>query len=226
MTGAILLQLALLLHGHQLTIHLTRPAGSSALPLIVYATGDAGWKRGDRKTFEELKSWGYPIAGFGSPDYLKHLGHGVKTITPEVLASDYTEIIDFAKRQLDMDSEAPVILVGVSRGADLAAAVAAQTSMHGKLAGVVAIALTKEEEYLDMYDLYGHLPDAGSLPVAVVQSTHDKYVPAAVARLLFGPDDEHRQLRAVPARNHNFSDAREAMYEAIRASLDWIDGQR
>ena len=226
MTGALILNVTLLLHGHLLQMHLAKPATPNNLPLIVYATGDAGWKRGDRRTYEELKSWGYPIAGFGSPDYLKHLGHGVKTLTPMELARDYAAIIDFSEGQLAMSNSAPVVLVGVSRGAGLSVAVAAQDSMRGRLKGVVAIALTKEEEYLDMYDLYGHLPLLGPLPLAVVQSTHDNYLPAALARELFGADNDHRRLRAIPARNHNFSDARAAMYDAIRASLTWIDDNR
>ena len=74
---ALILNLTLLLHGHLLHLHMTKPAAPNNLPLIVYATGDAGWKRGDRRTYEQLKAWGYPVVGFGSPDYLMHLGHGV-----------------------------------------------------------------------------------------------------------------------------------------------------
>jgi dienelactone hydrolase len=147
----------------------------------------------------------------------------VKTITPAELAHDYTAIIDFAEAQLAMSSRAPVVLVGVSRGAGLSVAAAAQDSIQDRLGGVVAIALTQEEEYLGMYDLYRHLPGLGPLPLAVVQSTHDNYLPAAQARELFGADNEDREFHAIPARNHNFSDARSAMYDAIRASLTWID---
>jgi pimeloyl-ACP methyl ester carboxylesterase len=204
-------------------MHLVKPAAPNNLPLIVYATGDAGWKRGDRQTYKELKSWGYPVAGFGSPDYLKHLGPGVKTITAVELARDYTAMIEFAEAELGMSARTPVILVGVSRGAGLSVAVAAQESVRDRLRGVVAIGLTKEEEYLDMDDLYGQLPALGPLPLAVVQSTQDNYLPATQARQLFGADNDHRVLRAISARNHNFSDARTAMYDAIRASLAWID---
>jgi pimeloyl-ACP methyl ester carboxylesterase len=223
MIAAWVVQLALLLHGHRLTVHLVKPPEPTNLPLIVYATGDAGWKRGDLETYEELKSWGYPIVGFSSPDYLKHLGPGVKTLTPAELARDYEAIIDFAESSMAIPSSTPVILVGVSRGADLSVAAAEQESMRGRLKGVVAVGLSEEEEYVEMTDLYGALPNIGPVPLAVVQSTHDNYLPAEQARTLFGPDNNHRQLHAIPAKNHNFSDARTAMYDAIRASLMWID---
>jgi pimeloyl-ACP methyl ester carboxylesterase len=224
MTAALVLQLALLLHGHRLTMHLVKPEAPGNLPLIVYATGDAGWKRGDRHTYEELKSWGYPMVGFSSPDYVKHLGPGVKTLTSAQLARDYAAIIDFAEDKLGMSNRAPVVLVGVSRGAGLSVAAAGQESLRVRLKGVLAVGLTKEEEYVDMSDLYGYLPSLGPLPLAVVQSTHDNYLPADQALPLFGPDNDHRQFHAIAARNHNFSDGRAAMYNAMRAALTWIDG--
>jgi hypothetical protein len=223
MTAALVLQLTLLLHGHQLKLHLVNPAASVHLPLIVYATGDGGWKRKDLQTYQQVKSWGYPIAGFSSPDYLKHLEPGVKTLTVDQLAHDFAAIIDFAEARMSLPDNTPVILLGVSRGADLAVAAAGESPLHNKLRGVVVVGLTREEEYVDMPDLYGHLSDLGVLPLAVVQSTHDNYVPADKARALFGPDTNERRLQAIPAKNHNFSDARDAMYAAIRESLEWID---
>jgi type IV secretory pathway VirJ component len=209
-----------------LALHLVKPAESSGLPLIVYATGDGGWKRKDLHTYEELKSWGYPIVGFSSPDFLKHLEHGVKTLTPAAFAGDVRTIIDRAEDALGLSKVAPVVLVGVSRGADLAVAAAGQSPLQKELTGVVAVGLTREEEYLQLDDLYGYLPRLGQLRLAVVQSTHDSYVPAAEARRLLGQDTADRQLREVPAKNHTFSDARGAMYDAIRGSLGWVTGRQ
>ena len=95
------------------------------------------------------------------------------------------------------------MLVGVSRGAGLS--VVAAGRLCDAIAGVVAVALTQEEEYVRWYrhlplpheahqavmvDLYEYLAELGTLPVAVVQSTHDHYLPAAKAR------------RAVWSRHH------------------------
>jgi hypothetical protein len=63
------------------------------------------------------------------------------------------------------------------------------------------------------------------LPLSVIQSTHDSYLPAESARVLFGPDTNRRHLLAIQARDHTFSDARPAMYEAIEESLAWIASQ-
>jgi hypothetical protein len=75
-----------------------------------------------------------------------------------------------------------------------------------------------------MVETYQSLPRLLTLPVSVVQSTHDNYLPAAQARPLFGPDTEFRQLHPIEARDHSFSDAREALYAQMRQSLEWICG--
>ena len=74
-----------------------------------------------------------------------------------------------------------------------------------------------------MVQVYDYLPRLGDLPIAVVQSTHDNYLPAADARTLFGPDTARRRFQAIDARNHSFAGARDDMYRAIAGSLDWID---
>ena len=233
---------ALLLNGHRLTIHLASPARTGIRRLLMYATGDGGWRGKDLDTYRKLISWGYPTVGFSSPDYLNHLADGSETTTPTRLARDFGAIIDFARASLMLSSETPVILVGVSRGAGLAVVAAGQGALRGELAGVVAVALTKEEEHVRrlrrilvnpaqsrertpvMIETYEYLPRLGAEPVSVIQSTHDSYLPADAARVLFGPDTERRQFHAIEARDHSFGEARATMYDAIHASLIWIEG--
>jgi hypothetical protein len=228
------------LHGHALTIHLARATQPDRRPLLVYATGDAGWRGKDVEVYDKLTSWGYAAAGFSSPDYLDHLGRS-NTTTPGPLARDYEEIASFAKGSLDLPSDAPIILVGVSRGADLSVIAAGQRVLRDELWGVVAVGLTEEEEYVRwfrrtrgsvapapervpvMVELYEYLPLLGPVPVSVIQSTHDKYLPADHARKLFGPDTKLRRLHAIEAENHSFGAARELLYDAIQESLTWVD---
>ena len=232
---------ALMLNGHRLTLHLTNPPHSGTRSVLLYATGDGGWRGTDVDTYRKLVSMGHPTAGFSSPDYLKYLGGGSATTTPARLAHDYDAIIDFSKASLVLSAETPVILVGVSRGAGLAVVAAGQGLLQRQLSGVVAIGLTQEEEHVHRFtwllappggprvwtpaiiQTYEYLPRLGPQPISVIQSTHDNYLPADVARVLFGPDTERRQLHAIEARNHGFANARPLMYDAIQASLAWID---
>jgi virulence protein VirJ len=71
-------------------------------------------------------------------------------------------------------------------------------------------------------DVYEYLPHLGDLPLAVIQSTRDNYLPADAARALFGPDTAHRRFQAIDAGNHSFKGARTELYDAMRAAVAWV----
>lgn len=232
----------IVLYDHPLEVHLARPAQMQPdTPLLLYATGDGGWRGNDLDTFHRMIRWGYPVAGFGTPSYLSHLGFVSGSTTPARLARDYQKLVEFAKEALSLPESTRTILVGVSRGAGLAVVAAGREELHAELAGVLVVALTKEEEYvrhyrvrrgkspsdmptreLVVFQTYEYLDRLRMLPLAVIQSTHDDYLAADAARQLFGPDTEWRKFYAIDARNHAFAGAREAMYDQMAGSLAWI----
>jgi hypothetical protein len=227
-----------ILNEHPLTLHMAG-VPTSKLPLLVFATGDGGWRGKDLQVFKKLVAWGYPTVGFSAQEYVKHLTGDEGTTTPPRLAGDYATVVDAARRGLHLPSERRVVMVGVSRGAGLSVVAAGQRALRDQLAGVVAIALTKEEEFVRWYrrlpggqrrervpvmlDLYEYLPVLGEVPISVIQSTRDNYLPAEDARALFGDDTERRQFHEIEARNHSFGGARDAMYETLHRSLDWLN---
>jgi len=219
-------------NGHSLTLHFANATAAPQRPLLVYATGDGGMHRKDLDTYRHLEIWGYPLVGFDARDYVKHLGAS-DTTTPERLAEDYKGIIATAREVLHLGPARQVVLVGVSRGAGLSVVAAAE--LRDVISGVAAVALTREEEYVWWYqrlvvvprpavmvDVEEYLPQLGDLPLAVVQSSRDQYLPGARARVLLGADGPNRWLQIVDADNHSFGGAREQMYAAIQRALDWI----
>ncbi len=230
------------LYDHPLDVHFARPREILPLrPMVLYATGDGGFHGNDRAIFDALASLGYPVAGFSARNYLKNLGYVADTTTPQRLAADYERLIQFSERSLELPPNMPVILVGVSRGAGLAVVAAGQRVVRDRLAGVLAIALTKEEEYVRRYrvrpgrtppgmprrelvmiETYEYLPRLSSLRVSVIQSTRDSYLPADEARQLFGPDTADRQLHPIEAWDHSFTGGRDELYAQMERSLAWI----
>lgn len=224
----------------RIELQLVRPSRRAIQgPLILFATGDGGWRSADRGLFQHLALWGYATAGFSSGHYLRHLGF--EATTPAHVAQDYRELIAFAKRALELPAAATTVLVGFSRGSGLAVVAAGQAELHPQLSGVLAVALTEEEEHvrddrtparadhrnpsdrkLARMRPYEQLAGLGGLPLAVIQSTRDSYLPAAEARRLFGPDSDRRRFYAVRADSHTFAGAREALFEQARSALEWI----
>jgi fermentation-respiration switch protein FrsA (DUF1100 family) len=213
------------LHEHALTLPL-----ASAI-LLVYATGDGGWWGRDRELFDHLKEWGYPAVGFSAREYVHHLGK--QALRPQEVASDYDAIIRAAELSLGLAASTRAVLIGKSRGAGLTVAAAGPALLKPHLAGILAVGLTAEEEYvrrlrrarprqLVMLDTYRYLDRIAALPVTVIQSTRDNYISADQARRLFGADSAVRQLVAVDARDHNFGGAADRLYAEMERSLRWI----
>jgi hypothetical protein len=227
----------IVLNAHELRLHFANPSADSSRPLLVYATGDGGWHRKDLAAYRHLVSFGYPTVGFDSHQYVTHLGRDDST-TPARLAADYEQIIHAAKEALGLPAGYPAMLVGVSRGAGLSVTAAGERTLRPLVAGVLAVALTREEEYVkhfrglpgrgrrtagpQMVELYEYLPLLADMPIAVIQSTRDHYLPAADARALFGADTPWRWFQAIQARNHSFGGARAQLYAAIERSLAWL----
>jgi hypothetical protein len=225
--------------GGEITLHLSEPL-SAANPqaLVLYATGDGGWRGKDKDAFEHMTRWGYPLAGFSSKEYLRRIEDRSEITTPQDVARDFALLIEAAKRRFGLVQGVRTILVGVSRGAGLSVAAAGSPSLQHMLAGVLLVALTREEEYvhrvrrrslllpnrgeLVALDTYAYLRRLRSMPVAIIQSTHDNYLPASEARTLVGPDSDLLQLEPIASRNHSFTDARRQLYERMQASLGWI----
>jgi type IV secretory pathway VirJ component len=219
--------------GHRLTIHLAAGATSSAAPLLVYMTGDGGWP-GDERLFDRMMPWGLAMAGFNSADYVGFIDSPSRMISPDAVAADLGSVIDTAIRSLELPAKTPVVLVGFSRGAGLAVSAATIPAFRSRVRGILAIALTAEEDFVTehpagattasdgMMPLYEALPKLGPLKVAVIQSTRDSFVPAAEARRRLGPDTPTRRLRPIDAAGHSFGGKVGELAVEMKASLDWI----
>ncbi len=230
----------LVLNKRPLEIRLSKPHPTSANDaLIIFATGDGGWHDLDEELFRWIRAENHPVAGFSSKDYLKGLDPSSGITTPRGLARDFEHIIHFAESQLQLPRETPIILAGCSRGAGLAVVAAGQGRLKPHLVGVVAIALTKEEEHVVRsrravrrgtrpggaaaeIQTYDYLHRLAEFPVAVIQSTNDGYLPAQAARALFGPDTDLRKFMEVKARNHRFSGGWATLYQDTKVSLAWV----
>jgi hypothetical protein len=238
--GVVFSETGVLLHGHRLKLHLSAPAARPGV-IVVYATGDAGWWGKDRAIFTHLCAMGYPVVGFSSREYVHHMGERDPAGRAQI-AEDVAAIIRTAQTALGLPTTTSAILVGKSRGAGLAVAAAGRPALAGRLEGLVAIGLTREEEHVrarrfrlrrhsgtqsdaPMLDTYAALRAIDAIRVAVIQSTNDEYIGAAAARELFGPDTASRQFYAIAARDHNFSGATDSMYRKMEQVLQWMAGK-
>lgn len=237
------------LQGGRLELHLSRPvrpAPDAADLLVLYASGDGGWFGAAPDMFREIANAGYYTVGFSSRAFLKLERPRGPLVSVSQLVTDYQDILKEAREDLALPPTSPVVLTGWSRGAAFAVLVGSEMRSGSPVDGVLAIGLTSGENLqLAGPDEEDDDGDAGPgndatapagrwpfspyaaiarmhQPCVVIQATHDNYLPAERARALFGPDQPHRRLYEVDARNHRFSGGKAAFNAALSSGLRWI----
>ena len=189
--------------------------------------------------FEHLAEEGYTIAGFSAPEIIRPIASSGTRVSTAQAAQGLKRLYARAKRDLGLPESTPIVIVGFSRGASVVAFTAVHQELRNGIGGAVAIALTREADYLrapesdrtpeiqvddqGRIQLYPALKLLGSTPLAVIQSTHDDYVPAADSRQLLGADTSSLRLYEVEAEDHGFSDAREKLMQDLDDALRWIE---
>lgn len=230
------------LHDSTLALHLARMAPLRTPALVLYASGDGGWFGTAIDMWRLVAHEGVAAAGFSARAFLKIERPRAARLDPAQLAREYRAIAEAAGRGLGLAADCPVILAGWSRGAAVAVLAAAESRAVPHLAGVIAIGLDRTEDLAidgpaDESD-DGTAPPASApgarvfhpyarlrrvaVPVAVIQATHDDYLPASAARALFGPDSPTRRFITVEARNHRFAGGTAALDAALGDAVRWL----
>lgn len=208
--------------------------------LVVFSTGDAGWLGVSGAVFERLAELGYYAAGYNAREMLRPIRESGEKVGLQRTAFWMDNLFARARRDLNLPATTRLILIGESRGAGGAVLAAVSPRLQPQIAGTIAIALTRESDYLKAPDpanrppqiqvdgkeriqLYPAIALAGDAPLAVIQSAGDGYVPAAEARTLFGADTPTRRLYEVEARNHGFAGGRDEMLRDLEDALHWIE---
>lgn len=230
-------------HGMQLNVTFVEPVRPRHPGLLVlFASGDAGWRGASGDLLAHLAQEGYALAAYDAREIVHPLRRSGKLKTISEAASLVDALIVHAREALKLPATTRIVVTGFSRGANFVVFTAGAPSLQHHLLGAVAIALTRETDFLQApppgarspqmqvdakgrIQTYPALALAGPIPVAVIQSTKDPYVGAEEARQLFGPDTATRRLYAVDARNHDFGGNRTALLQDLDDAMRWIELQ-
>jgi hypothetical protein len=235
-------------HEEALTLHLASPQmpPSASTPLVLYASGDGGWFGAAVGMFRTIAGSGVPTVGFSTKAFMRIERRWSNPPSEAHVAEGYQQIIDAARARLRLPPDAPVVLTGWSRGASLGVLVASRGGADPRVIGLIAIGLAANERLdieADTDDDPGDMPAAANddlharsiamYPLlsriaprrsVVIQASGDKYLGAARARELFGPDSTVRRLVAIDARNHRFGGGESRFAEALVEAVEWIIG--
>jgi fermentation-respiration switch protein FrsA (DUF1100 family) len=216
---------------------LTPPAAPKGT--IFMGSGDVGWVGLAVGMAEFLSARGYVVVGVNVRTYLSAFTAGASHLLPEDVPRDYSVIASYLRGRGLL--AAPVIVSGVSEGAGLAVLAAASGPNQGWINGVITMGLpataelawrwsdftswiTKKDSSEPSFAVRDYLGAVAPLPVAMIQSKKDEYVPEADYRMLEAAARAPKKLTLIDAANHRFTDRIPELRREFLLALDWLAG--
>lgn len=224
------------LSGEPQEVMLYRP--DNPVAAVILSSGDLGWAGFVVDVAEFLQSQGVAVLGFNTKDYLESFTRGKSTLEAEQVPEDYAVLAGEARRLLGV-STSPV-LIGISEGAGLSVIAATPEPAQTRFSGVICLGLpdtvelgwrawrdwtiwiTKGSPREPQANLRDYVSEVAPLPLVVVQSTRDEFVPLETARSLFAAASEPKRLFLIDATNHRFSDKRDELHARLIEAMAWF----
>jgi hypothetical protein len=218
--------------GHAQSVHLY--GVTNARPIIV-SSGDGGWIHLGPHVARLLATHGYFVVGFDVRAYLTSFTSATATLEAGEEPSDFRSLSQYAARFV----RTKPILIGISEGAGLSVLAASDPLAQRSIAGVIAIGLPDRNElgwrwrdsviYLThgvpnepTFSAAALVGKVSPLPLALLHSTHDEFVPLSEAQRLLGLGGEPRRMWVVPACDHRFSDNLSEFDQRLLEAIDWV----
>ena len=222
--------------GKTLSLAIYRPAGEPR-GTIVMAGGDVGWVGLAVTMSQHLVAEGYVVVGLNVRQYLAAFTTGATHMSPADIQHDYADLARYLRARGLLKS--PAIVSGVSEGAALAVLAAASPENHSWIAGAITMGLpakaeiawrwsdfttwfTKRDAAEPSINARDFLAGISPLPLVMIQSTRDEYVPRADYRDLESVARTPHQQVLIDASNHRFTDKMQELKQAFDRALSWI----
>jgi len=223
---------AITLRGQTQTLHLYGPP--SGQPVVV-SSGDGGWMHLAPQIAEFLAARGCFVVGFDSKAYLEGFTSFGHTLTAAQEPSDFRMLIDYASHT---SGQSPV-LVGVSEGGALSVLAATDPANQSRIRGVVGVGLGDLNELAwrwtdsviyvthgiprePTFSVVSIAPQIAPVPLAVINATHDEFVPSGEAERIIAAARSPKCLWQIDAADHRFSDRKEELQLRLLDALHWM----
>ena len=223
------------IRGHDQSLHLY--GNRQGNPVIV-SSGDGGWIHLGPHVADVLGAHGFFVVGFDVKAYLSTFTSGRTTLRSEEEPGDYRVLAEFTQRATGRRP----ILIGVSEGAGLSVLAATDPATKAAIAGVIGLGLPDVNElgwrWKDMLIYITHRPPnepsfsaaavvnrVAPLPLAIIHSSHDEFVPVAEVERVFAKANEPKRLWVIDAGNHRFSGAVDEFDRRLLEAVAWVQAR-
>jgi dienelactone hydrolase len=217
------------------------PAGGATLHpdlCILFAPGDGGWRGAAIGMAERMASSGYDVYGLDTKQYLEGLSDPSSVRSNDVMV-DFQQLSGW----LVSGKARHVALVGWSEGAGLMVLAAASSEGRKYFRGLITMGLgdsnvlgwswlddvtyvTKTEPREPTFSALSFMDKISPLPLVMLQSNRDEYVPIEEAQRLFERAREPKKFVLIEAQNHRFDGNQEEFYRRLLEALRWVGGEK
>jgi pimeloyl-ACP methyl ester carboxylesterase len=221
----------------ELTIYRPQQPPSGMKGTIFMGSGDVGWVGLAVSMAEFLSGEGYLVVGINVRQYLSAFTARKSHLKPGDVPADYAEMAAYLRGRNLLKE--PVIMTGVSEGAALAVLGASSEANHAWISGVITIGLpataelawrwtdvmswvTKRDADEPSFSARDFIASVSPLPLWMIQSTKDEYVPEADYRELEQAARQPKKLVLIDASNHRFTDRIKELRREFLAALAGI----
>jgi fermentation-respiration switch protein FrsA (DUF1100 family) len=222
------------LRGHPQSVHVY--GDRNGAPIVV-SSGDGGWIHLGPHVAELLAAKGFFVVGFDVKAYLESFTSGRATLRPEDEPGDYQTLATFASR----GTARKPVLIGVSEGAGLSVLAATDPKTKTLIQGVIGVGLPNLNElgwrWKDALIYVTHgipkeptfstaavIDRVAPLPLAVIHSTQDEFVPLVEVQTLIAAAGAPKKLWIVKASDHRFSDSLPEFDRQLLEAVQWVTG--
>lgn len=196
--------------------------------LAIILSGDGGWADIDQKVGQRLQARGVDVIGVDMRDYLRE-GHR----NPQTIGHDVSRI---ARRYLGLWQRSTVVLVGYSRGADLApfAATHLAPDIRPRLTLIAMLTLLERASFVYHFsDLWRTTSGRGDTPILpLVEELHAAGTPMLC---IYGKGEPESLCRTAPAGlmtvverpgKHHFDGNYDAIADIVYQAIETPPGAR
>jgi dienelactone hydrolase len=210
------------------------PGSSGSKGKVLYLPGDLGLTGMGGAVARTIASWGYDVYALDTRSYLSSFTGSVSLKEAEVM-DDVLRVGNW----IAGGANEKVPLVGWSEGAGLCLLAAVPPDGKSRFSGVIVFGLTEfptlawhwTNLFADMmgrapneptFSSAAYLPKVAPLPLLLIQSSNDQFVPVSTAQRLFTLAADPKRFQLIDAKNHRFEGNQDRLYQTIREGLEWI----
>jgi alpha-beta hydrolase superfamily lysophospholipase len=209
------------------------PGSGDTCRNVLFLPGDGGWRGFAIVIAQTMASWGYKVYGWDTKRYLEGFT-GTTPLTEYQVMTDFHHVGEWIQQTCPQ----PVTLVGWSEGAGLCLLAAASRENKAMFNGLIVLGLSDENALAWRWtDIIGNLlnrnsepsfrstpymPQVSPLPLWILQSSGDQYVPVEESNRLFAAAKEPKRYVLIQASNHRFDGNHDELFRVVRLALEAI----